>query len=250
MKVSIYKDYETLSRHAAEIMFSTLQQSPKAVYCVATGDSPKLTYQYFVERIKSTQTDPTALSLIALDEWIGIPPDNEGSCHWFLHHYLIQPLGLKPDQVNLFNALSSNREEECRKADSFIQQKGGIDLMVVGVGMNGHIGFNEPGADLQQTAHVAELAPITRSVGQKYFKGKTELQYGFTVGLKQVMECRKLLVLASGEKKAGIMHQAIEGTSSVQCPASLVQQHKQGIVLLDEGAASGLDRKKLPIGSE
>jgi 6-phosphogluconolactonase/glucosamine-6-phosphate isomerase/deaminase len=87
-------------------------------------------------------------------------------------------------------------------------------------------------------------------VGQKYFKGKTELQYGFTVGLKQVMESRKLLVLASGEKKADIMRQAIEGTSSVQCPASLVQQHKQGIVLLDEGAASGLDRKKFQGVSE
>lgn len=244
MKVSIFGDYETLSQHTAEIMLHTLQQNPKAVFCVATGDSPKLAYQYFIEKVKSTRTDHTALSLVALDEWIGIPPDNEGSCYWFLHHFLIRPLGLQSSQVNLFNALASNREEECRKADAFIESKGGIDMMVVGVGMNGHIGFNEPGAELNQTSHVAELAPITRSVGQKYFKGKMELEYGFTLGLKQVMESRTLLMLASGDKKADIMRLAIEGTSSVQCPASLVQQHKQGLVLLDEGAASGLSQNK------
>jgi glucosamine-6-phosphate isomerase len=169
---------------------------------------------------------------------MGVPPTNTGSCHWYLHEYLFKPAGIDSSQIHLFNAFG-NEKEECRKMNKLIAVNG-IDLMVVGVGMNGHIGFNEPGTDINSLAHVSTLDEVTKTVGQKYFQDTVEIGKGITIGLKQVMEADTLLMIANGEKKAPVIKRAVEENVSTVFPATLIRQHKNGILLIDNEAASEL----------
>ncbi|MCU0358080.1 MAG: glucosamine-6-phosphate deaminase [Cyclobacteriaceae bacterium] len=238
MTIQIHPNHEQLSHAAAEAFVETVRNNPHAVICVSTGDTPTRTYQVVVEMAKSSAIDFSHITLIALDEWVGIPPSNPGSCYAYLHQHLIDPLNLRPEQFRLFDAQATDLDAECQKTSELILKIGGLDLVVAGVGMNGHIGFNEPGTPLDKTCHVVELEPITREVGQKYFTGTMSLQYGITVGLKPILQSKTLMLLASGEKKAPVMQQVLEGKPSIHCPASLVQQHPNSIVLLDEASAA------------
>ena len=182
MQKLIFKDYHTLSVAAAKEILGLISNKPDAVLCLAAGDTPSLAYRLLRDMAVEEQVDFSKCTFVGLDEWIGIAPDNRGSCHYFLTNNLFIPLGIKPSQINLFDALSNDPVSECRKMDDTIRTKGGIDLMLVGVGMNGHIGFNEPGVPMNRYAHVVELDAVTTSVGQKYFKQSTTLEKGITLG--------------------------------------------------------------------
>jgi len=238
MELKIYKDYNELSAAAAAMIIDCVKNKPEALLCFATGDSPKLAYEIVADRAVKEKVDFGQCFIIGLDEWMGVPPTNTGSCHWFLHEYLFNPIGIDPSQVHLFNAIG-NVNDECKKMNKLIAANG-IDLMVVGVGMNGHIGFNEPGTDVNSLVHVATLDEITRTVGQKYFQDKVEITKGFTVGLKQVMEAETLVMMANGKKKAPVIKRAVEETVSNDFPATFVQQHKNAVLMIDEEAASEL----------
>lgn len=238
MKLEIYPNHEEQSQAAALLMWEAVHQKPDAVITLATGDSPKRAYQLFIEKVLGNGTDTSQLFFTGLDEWVDVSPDNPGSCHYFLHEHLFQPLKLSSAQYHLFSSDSSKADSVCAQMNQVLASRGGIDLMVVGVGVNGHIGFNEPGASLDKEAHVADLEPITLQIGQKYFDGKTAIRQGLTLGLKQVMAAKALLVLANGEKKATIIHKALQGEIGPEVPVSLVRQHNQGIVMLDEAAAA------------
>src|SRR6476660_2684127 len=136
------------------MIIECVQSKPGALLCFATGDSPKLAYRLFAEKVVKNKIDVSKCFIIGLDEWMGISPGNTGSCHWFLHEYLITPMDISSSQVHLFNAFAEDEAAEGKKIDQLIAAKGGVDLMVVGVGMNGHIGFNEPGTDIHSLAHV------------------------------------------------------------------------------------------------
>jgi glucosamine-6-phosphate isomerase len=243
MQLKIFKDYNILSAHAAEKIVEIVKDKPDAVLCVASGDTPKQTYTIVAETATSEHIDFSRCTFVGLDEWMGISPDNEGSCHYFLNTYLFKPLRIKTSQINLFNGLSGDIENECKKMDAIIRKKGGIDLMVVGVGMNGHVGFNEPGVPPNLYSHVVDLDTTTQSVGQKYFKQSTKLLHGITLGLQHFLESRKAIMMASGRKKAEVMRKALEEPVSRDMPASIIRNHKQGIVYLDEEAATLLTSK-------
>jgi galactosamine-6-phosphate isomerase len=239
MEVRTYKDYEEQSAAAAELIIDCVRNKPDALLCFATGDSPKLAYQKVAERAVKENIDFSRCFMIGLDEWLGIPPANTGSCHWYLHEYLFKPINIDSSQVHLFDAMTKNEKDECRKMNKLIAVNG-IDLMVVGIGMNGHIGFNEPGTSIDSLAHVASLDETTITVGQKYFNEKVTIEKGITVGLKQVMETETLIMLANGKKKAEVIKRAAEGEVNVDFPASLVQKHKSGFIIIDAEAASEL----------
>lgn len=237
VELKIYKNHHEQSVAAAEMIINCIKIKPNALLCFATGDSPKLTYQFLVEKIKRDKIDFSKCFMIGLDEWMGIPPDNTGSCHYFLHQYLFRPMNITSSQIHLFNAFATNEIKECETMNELIIEKGGIDLMVVGVGMNGHIGFNEPGADINSLAHVATLDEITRTVGQKYFQDKVTISKGITLGLKQIMQAKTLLMLADGEKKALVIKKATEQNVSTDFPASLIREHGNGFLIIDNEAA-------------
>ena len=239
MQISVYRDYQTLSFQAAERIIEMIREKPGAVLCLAAGDTPRLTYDTLAARAASENIDFSQCIFVGLDEWVGIPPENEGSCHYFLQKHLFEPLRISSDQIHLFDALTSDLNDECRKMNQLISTLGGIDLMLVGIGMNGHIGFNEPGASPERYAHVVNLDEATQTVGQKYFRQPTVLQQGITLGLKHLLEARKVILIANGAKKAGVIKQTIEGPITPELPATILRMHPNSEVMLDEEAASG-----------
>ena len=176
---------------------------------------------------------------------VGITPEDPGSSQYFLKNNIINPLNLLPSNYHLFNVMSANLAEECAQMDKKITQLGGIDLMVVGIGMNGHIGFNEPGISFDLTCHVAALHETTQNIGQKYFSEKKILKSGITVGLSHLMRAKKVLLLANGANKAAIVSKALNGDVSNMIPASILQTHTNSLILLDQDAASALTDKHL-----
>ena len=242
MLLNIYPDYKTLADQVANEIIAAVRNKAGATLCLAAGDTPRHAYAAVAEKATAGGVDFSRCTFIGLDEWLGIAPSNEGSCHYFLDRNLFTPLGIKPSQVHLFDALSANPESECRKMDDIIRGRGGIDLIIVGVGMNGHIGFNEPGVPVQRYSHVADLDATTTSVGQKYFPEKTSLHKGITLGLQHFLESRTAILMASGSKKAEVIKNALEGPVTPSMPASIVQKHPRARVMLDEEAAAWLSR--------
>ncbi len=240
MHLDIFPDYESLSASVADQILDTVKLNPEAVLCLATGDTPRLAYSLLVKKAKEGKISFANCTFVALDEWLGVPPDNEGSCHHFLWNALFSPLDIPDANINLFDGLSPDPDTECKKMDSLIRAKGGIDLMLVGIGMNGHIGFNEPGEFFHQYAHVAELHETSKSVGQKYFQSPTALTKGITLGISHMLETKKVLMVANGIKKAEIIKKTVENAITPHLPATAIKNHANGNLMIDEEAASML----------
>ena len=230
-----------MSEAAATMIIDCVKAKPNAMLCFATGDTPKLTYQLLSEMARRDQVDFSKSFFVGLDEWLGIRPDIPGSCQYFLDKYLFEPLEIHSSQVHLFDSMTTNEDQECEKMNKLIAGKGPIDFMLVGIGMNGHIGFNEPGTDIHSTAHVAILDETTRTVGKKYFKEEVTINKGITLGMKQVLQAGALLLMANGKKKAAVIRRAVKNEITVHFPASLIRKHQNGLLMMDVEAASELE---------
>lgn len=246
MTLKILKDYQALSEYTADEILKQIESKPDSVICLAAGDTPRLSYQILAKKINQKKTDLSKCSIIGLDEWVGIPPDNEGSCQYFLRNEFLNQVNISPAQVHLFNAMSDDLARECWIIDEVIKVKNGLDLMVVGVGMNGHIGFNEPGVSFELYSHVIDLDDTTQSVGQKYFKKTTTIKKGITLGLKHLTESRKAILIANGSKKADVIKAVVEGQVDSQMPASIMKNHANGWILVDADAAVNLRKDSNP----
>lgn len=244
MKLSVFPDYNELSAFAANELISLLKANPSAVICMASGSTPKGCCEHFVQKAKADHIDTSKFFFVGLDEWVGLPPALPGSCHYDFKTRLFDPLSLPAAQCHLFNGLAADLHAECKKMDAVIAGKGGIDLMIVGIGMNGHIGFNEPGVDLSLQSHVIDLDETTIAVGsKKYFTEPVDLKKGITLGLGTLMAARKVILMASGINKAAVIQHAVEGPVTNAFPASIMQQHSNGHIWADEDAASAVVKR-------
>lgn len=238
MTTRILEDYQTLSVTAADEIIAAVKSNPAAVLCLAAGDTPKLAYALLGQKAKNESVSFAGCTFIGLDEWVGIAPENEGTCRHFLYRNLFGPLGIRAAQIHLFDGLAKDLGGECNKMNDVIAGKKGIDLMLVGVGMNGHIGFNEPGTPVESYSHVVDLDSTTQTVGQKYFTQATALRQGITLGLKHFLGSGRGVLVAAGRKKAEVIRQALEGPLTTSMPASIIRRHANGIAILDAEAAS------------
>lgn len=243
MKIQIFDDHTDLAFDVADMLCRQIARKPDSVICFAAGTTPLSAYNIFTTLVETDAVDCRHITLIGLDEWVGIPPENTGSCAWFLRRTLIKPLNLSADRFRLFDGMSVDLDSECALMDEYVSGCGGIDLMVVGIGMNGHIGFNEPGGSPVLRSHVTPLNDVTSTVGQKYFTEKTELTKGITLGLGHLQDAANVILMASGENKARIMRETLEGEISIDVPASIVRKHRNSHVLMDQAAASLLSRR-------
>jgi len=232
-----------MSRAAADLIVNQVRQKPASVLCFPSGDSPVGVFNYLIEDALAGKVDFSSCYFVGLDEWVGLGKGDDGSCTRSLCDTFFSPLNINPGHVRFFDAKAADLDEACRQMNDFIKEKGPLDIMMVGIGMNGHIGLNEPGTDFNLYAHHAPLAQITIDVGQKYFKRQTALHEGITLGLKHLQEAKIALLIASGEKKAGIIAQALEAKITEQMPASIFQTLRNGYVLLDSDAASKLSTR-------
>jgi glucosamine-6-phosphate deaminase len=240
MNLHTYPDYERLSQATAQLVADIVNNKPQAVLCMASGDSPRRTFQLLVQMAQTGQVNFGQCQFVGLDEWVGVPRSNPGSCYHLVNHEFFEPLNIAPERIHFFDGLATNLPAECQRIDEAIAQLGGLDLMLVGVGLNGHIALNEPHTPWHLYAHVGALDPITVSVGQKYFNSETPLSQGITLGLRYLQEAQHAVLIASGSRKAPVLAQALQGDVSEAFPASIFQQLPNGTVLLDADCAAQL----------
>lgn len=234
MNYHVFPTYEALSTHASQFILDYVRQNPTATICVASGETPLLTFQKIVANTQPGDFDQ--VTFVALDEWVGIAPDNAGSCRSYIDAPLIKPLGISPDRVSFFDGLAPDLKAECQRVNDFIANKGGLDIIMVGIGLNGHLGLNEPGSSFESYAHVSELEEVTASVGQKYFQSETRLTQGITVGLKHFLEAKTAIVLANGPRKKDIIKRVLEEPISESLPATALKLHSNGHLWVDAAA--------------
>jgi glucosamine-6-phosphate isomerase len=240
MQINIYKDYDEMSREAAEFIIRFVRTKPDALLCFPAGESPAGTFKYLVQASYEGKVDFSRCRFVGLDEWVGFDENDKGSCKYFMYKNLFEPLSIKQSNIVFFDACSKDLKTECTRVDGFIALNGPIDLMLVGVGMNGHIALNEPGISFDLYSHVVDLDPVTMTVAQKYFDQETKLEKGISLGLRHLNEAGTAVLIANGRKKAGILKNALIGKVSNQVPASILQLHKNSFIFLDKDAAAEL----------
>ncbi|HVW95506.1 MAG TPA: glucosamine-6-phosphate deaminase [Mucilaginibacter sp.] len=238
MNVLIHKNYDGMCRAAADIIIEQIKLKSDALICLTSGDTPAGVYRMLVEDARQGKVDFSQCYFVGLDEWVGMDKNDEGSCTNFLYDAFFTPAKISPSRMMVFDAKASDLDASCAAMDAFIKEKGLLTMMLVGVGMNGHIGLNEPGADFNAYAHHSPLDPVTVAVGQKYFKSKTVLTEGITLGLQHLRDAGIPMLLASGKKKAEIIFKALNGEVTPDVPASIFQTLPSAYVMLDEEAAS------------
>jgi glucosamine-6-phosphate isomerase len=231
-----------MSRAAADLIVEQIRQKPNSLLCFPSGESPAGVFNYLLADAKENKVDFNNCYFVGLDEWVGLGKDDDGSCTSFLNEHFFNHIKIKSGNIHFFDGRATDLDAECEGMDKFIKERGPIDIMLVGIGMNGHVGLNEPDTDFDLYAHHSPLAPLTISVAQKYFKTETALLEGITLGLKHLEEANTAVLIASGTKKAEIIAEALQGDVTENLPASIFQAHPSAYVLLDEDAASKLIR--------
>ena len=237
MPVRVFDNAAQLAQHTARHIASLLQTKPDALLCLASGETPILTFHALVELAQTGHANVDQCTFVGLDEWVGFGPTDQGSCSFYLYRDLFDPLRLRPEQIQYFDAKATDLAGECRKIDALIRERGGLDLLLVGVGLNGHIALNEPGTPFTNYCHVVDLSESTKQVGQKYFATQTELSQGITLGLQHLTEAREVILMASGARKAEVIRQALQGPVTELFPASMIQQHPNAHVWIDADAS-------------
>jgi glucosamine-6-phosphate isomerase len=237
MELKIYPGYPQLSRACADLIKDCIQQKKEALVCIASGFTPVGVFECLLKDVKEGKLDLSRCTFLSLDEWIGIDPADPGSCLSMLKRDFFDHLSLNENQVVFFD-VNADIQKECDRINKMIAANGGLDVMLVGLGTNGHIGMNEPGTSFSLHAHVGELAEETKTVGQKYFKKVTSLSKGITLGLKDLKEARIPIVMANGEKKAAIIQKILTTSPTEQIPATIIHEIPHVYVMIDELAAA------------
>jgi glucosamine-6-phosphate isomerase len=238
MTTKIFPDYQSLSRATADLIKDYISHKKNSLICIASGHTPVGVFRELIKDVTLGQLDISDCKFVSLDEWVGIDPKDPGSCLAMLKKDFFDPLNLPEHQTIYFDVTAKNLEKECDRINNLIEGNEGLDIMLVGVGTNGHIGMNEPGTSFWSYAHVSDLTEETKTVGQKYFAKQTELSKGLTLGLCHLQEAKLPIVMASGEKKAAIFQKAFtEPQPTEDIPLTICQIIEQGYVMLDKEAA-------------
>ena len=243
MEILIADTYQLMSKRAAGAIAEIIQPVAEPLICVASGDSPKGLYNEWKLQHDKKIIDVHNWYFLGLDEWIGLGENDEGSCRYMLNKDLFKPLHIKEEKICCFNGNTTNTDDECNRIENFIHQHKTIDVAIVGLGMNGHVGLNEPGTSAQLYSHVSNIHPVTNTVGQKYFSKPQALTQGITLGIATLMQAQNLILVVSGQKKANILKQAIEGEVTEEVPASLLRNHPKFYIYADREAASLLTQQ-------
>lgn len=235
LQLQEFADHEAVSQFAAERLCEQLRRKPDSLLCLATGSTPTRTYELVAERGKQEPALVANARVINLDEWGGLPPGDPGSCDRLLRTTLIEPLGLG-DRYLSFASNPADARAEAARIGKWLAANGPIDWCLLGLGINGHVGFNEPADALQPHAHVAELSDASLSHAMVR-SGGARPSYGITLGMGDLLQSRQILILVTGATKREPLARLREGRISTQLPASLLHVHESALLLYDEAAA-------------
>lgn len=244
MEIIIKDSYEEMSKASANFIVKFVLRRPNLVLGLATGSTPIGTYQELVKKHKETGLDFSKMVTFNLDEYLGLPPDHPQSYHYFMKTHLFDKININPENVHIPYGIILDVDELCKWYENEIEKAGGIDLSVIGIGRDGHIGFNEPGSSIGSTTRLKALTEETIEDNARFFDNKIENvpRFAITVGVGTILRARHILLLANGEQKADAVASALEGPVSAYCPASALQLHNRVTVILDKASASKLKR--------
>ena len=243
--MQIYKatDYKDMSRKAANIISAQVIMKPNCVLGLATGSTPIGTYQQLIEWYKKGDLDFSDVTTVNMDEYKGLPRTNDQSYYYFMHQNLFDQVNINPENTHLPNGMEPNSEKECARYESLIHSLGGVDLQLLGLGHNGHIGFNEPGEAFEKETHCVDLQERTIEANKRFFASADDVpKQAYTMGIKTIMQAKKILVIVSGEDKADIVAKAFFGPVTPAVPASILQMHNDVTLVGDEAALSKIPR--------
>jgi glucosamine-6-phosphate deaminase len=241
MKVIIQKDYEQMSRLAAQIVAEVLNTKPNAVLGMATGSTPLGLYQELVRLHREEQLDFSRVTTFNLDEYVGLRVDHPQSYHYFMHEHFFQHVNIPRQNINIPSGTTSNYPAFCEWYEQRIRDCGGIDLQILGIGSDGHIAFNEPTSSLSSRTRLKTLSEQTIDDNARFFERREDVPvYAITMGVGTILDARKLVLVASGKAKARAVAQAVEGPLTSMVTASALQLHADATVIVDDDAAAEL----------
>lgn len=232
MKIISCSDYDDMSQRAGNMIVSDLRKNPGQMLCAATGNSPRGLYGNLVASYKAEPETFRGFSVIKLDEWLGLPADSKGSCEYYLQQQLVKPLSLNGERYIGFRQDTADADKECKRVDEAIALCGGIDWCVLGLGTNGHLGFNEPGNFLYADSHKAVLAAESREHGMLR-EHREKPDFGLTLGMRAIMQSRRIILLLTGSGKHQAISTLVGRTVSSHLPASFLWLHPEAYCFRD-----------------
>jgi len=237
----IYKttDYQAMSRKAAGLIAGQIWIKPNCVLGLATGSTPIGVYDRLKEMYQEGGLDFSEVKSVNLDEYRGLSGSHEQSYRYFMTEHLFSKVNILPENTYVPDGTEPDAEAECRRYDMLIRKLGGIDLQLLGLGHNGHIGFNEPGETFEKGTHCVDLTESTIQANTRFFRSRDEVpRQAYTMGIQNIMQARKILLIVNGKDKAGILKEVLCGPVTPKVPASILQMHPDVTVVADEEALS------------
>lgn len=244
MKIVKTKDYNDMSRKAANIISAQMITKPDCVLGLATGSTPIGTYKQLVEWYEKGDLDFSEVKTVNLDEYKGLPRTNDQSYYYFMHENLFDKVNIKPENTHLPDGTKEDANAECEAYEALVESLGGTDLQLLGLGHNGHIGFNEPAAEFPKATHCVDLQESTIEANKRFFASADEVpRQAYTMGIGTIMQAKQILVVVSGEDKAQIVAKAFFGPVTPEVPASILQLHRNVTIVADEAALSKVPKE-------
>ena len=242
MKIYVTEDYQAMSRKAANILSAQVILKPTSVLGLATGSTPIGMYKQLIIWYEKGDLDFSQVKSVNLDEYVGLEPTHEQSYRNFMQVNFFDHININPANTNVPDGLAADPAAECAWYNEVIRKMGGIDIQVLGMGRNGHIGFNEPGNAFELETHVVDLAESTIEANARFFASRDEVpRQAMTMGIKSIMMAKKILLMVSGEDKADAVKAAFTGPVTPQVPASILQLHPYVTLVADKAAMSKMD---------
>lgn len=246
MRIIRARDYQHMSRQAANLLSAQVILKPQSVLGLATGSSPEGTYRQLIEWEQRGDVDFSQVRTVNLDEYVGLPPEHPQSYTYFMQHHFFRHIRIDPVHTHIPNGMAIDETQECHRYDETIRRLGGIDLQLLGLGPNGHIGFNEPDDRFEKHTHRVELTQATIQANQRFFAHQDEVpRCAYTMGICDIMHARRIVMVVSGEGKAEILRQAFFGAVTPRVPASVLQLHPDFTLVADEAALSAVPQTLL-----
>lgn len=245
MEIIITKDYHRMCREAVALIHQEWLKKKNLVLGLATGKTPLGVYEGLIRKCRERKMDFAEVSTFSLDEYLGLPEEHPQSFAFYMQQNFFQHVNIRKENIYRLNGLPEDIDTHCHAYEKKIQKIGGIDIQILGIGRNGHIGFNEPSSSLSSRTRVKTLTQETIAANASFFRNKREIpRYCLTMGIGTIMESRMILLLASGQHKSQAIQQSAEGPITATVPASILQLHTQAKMIIDEEAASRLQRKE------
>ncbi len=245
MRIIKARDYAEVSSKTANMLLAQVNLKPRSVLGLATGGSPVGAYQKVVEAYRNGDVDFSEVTTINLDEYRGVSREHPQSYWSFMQQHLMQHVNLPKERTFVPDGANMDAEAVCSAYDVIIEQSGGIDLQLLGIGLDGHIGFNEPADHFEKNTHCVELTESTIEANQRFFDSKDQVpKQAYTMGILPIMQAKRVVLIASGSNKAEILERAFFGPVTPQVPASILQLHPDVTLIADEAALSVIDSKQ------